>query len=171
MSNIFKSFSVFLVASWILSANSKDAEEITKNHGTVYTKRISPVKIISENTQPVGLLGADVSASIQLHLKNNSVKTTRNHYIIFSDNVLVNSYGRKGCVTSNCLMEVKFDNEPLVTYKVYESDSTSFLRKVYIKDKNFARKMLSAKNVSIKIRFADVIDGVFIFKLSYKNKV
>lgn len=140
------------------------------NQEKIVAKKSFAIEIESENSQPVGLIGSNVRATFKIFEINKNTKSPNDSFIEFSENVLVNSYGRKGCIVSSCLMEVTFDNETSIKYKIYESKQTNYLRRAYIKDKDFTDRLLSAKNIKIKIRFADVIDGIFIFKIP-KNKI
>ncbi len=116
-------------------------------------------QILSNNSQPVGLTGSEVKAKI-LILKNGKKDRVS---IFFDSKVLVNSYGIKGCLVSTCNVEVKFDNGRFIKFKVYESRSDMYLQKIDIKDNSFVEKIKVAKKIQIKIRFADAIDGFFVF--------
>ena len=140
----------------------------SRNNNSSNIAQTTVVSIPSENTQPVGLIGAEVKATIVLYKKNYSSKSSKSGFIEFDSNVLVNSYGRKGCVATQCLIEVKFDNGQTIKYKIYESNQENYLRRVFLNDYRFNERLLNSKNITLKIRFADLIDGVYIFKTSSK---
>jgi hypothetical protein len=122
-------------------------------------------KLNSTNSQPVGLIGGNISAVVILtEGSNKNKKKPIRDYIEFSDNVLVNSYGKRGCVASSCVMEVRFDQGELFKYKIYESENDTYMRKIYISDSDFKNKALKSKDISIKMRFADSVDGIFVFR-------
>lgn len=111
------------------------------------------------NSQPVGLTGSEVNSKILIFKKGKESRAS----ILFDAKVLVNSYGKKGCLVSTCNIDVKFDDGKVIKYKVYESKHAMYLRKINIKDQNFVARFESANKIQLKIRFADAIDGDFIF--------
>lgn len=143
------------------STTSHNTTNSSKKHSTnLDSKRI---EIKSLNTQRVGLIDEDVSATI-IYTKNGAYsKGNRFVLVKFSVNVVVNAYSKKGCRSSSCLIEVRFDNGKTTTYKVYESDK-DYLTTVLIKDYSFFENLSRTKTTSIKMRFADITDGTFIFK-------
>ena len=168
MMNILKIAAMTINFCLISPAFSQNNE--TSNQEIPSTKKYFSIEIKSENSQPVGLIGSNVRATFNIFEINKKTKSSNDNFIEFSENVLVNSYGRKGCIASSCLMEVTFDNGPTIKYKIHESKPNNYLRRVHIKDKDFTGRLLLAKNITIKIRFADAIDGIFIFKIP-QNKI
>lgn len=149
-------FIIFLSTSAQSKSEASNKKEVSKK---AYSIRLN-----SLNVQPVGLVGGNVSAELIISGDQNKNKKFKRDCIEFSDNVLVNSYGRKGCITSSCVMEVRFDQGKLLKYRIYESKQDSYLRRIYLSDSDFKARALNARDINVKIRFADSIDGVFVFK-------
>ena len=151
------------VSDLVCSEPMLSLESSTSTQKNVAALDAIKIEISSLNTQRVGLIGEDVSATISYTKNRTQSKSKKVVLVKFSVNVLVNAYGRKGCRSSSCLMEVRFDNGEAINFKLYESDN-DYLKTVLIKDSDFAEKITRAKTIAIKMRFADYTDGTFIFK-------
>ena len=123
-------------------------------------------RLPSENTQAVGLVGGQVGATLVVYKTASSPNAPpkTQGFIEFSSNVLVNAFSRKVCHSSSCVMEVRFDGQPLERFSLFEAASDVYLRRVLVRDEDFFKKAFKARSISIKLKFADSVEGVFSFR-------
>ena len=124
------------------------------------------VALGSENTQPVGLTGGEVRATLVAYKPKVRGQRKAQGFIEFSSNVLVNSYSRKGCHGSTCFMEARFDSQAAEKFKLFEDGSGAYLKRVLVYDSQFFEKAFKARTITIKLKFADADEGVFAFRNS-----
>lgn len=120
----------------------------------------------SENTQAVGLVGGQVSATLVAYKAQSGSKASpkAQGFIEFSSNVLVNAFSRKACHSSSCVMEVRFDGQPVQRFSLFEAAPDVYLRRVLVYDGAFFAKAFKSRSISIRLKFADSVEGVFNFR-------
>lgn len=121
-------------------------------------------ELASENTQPVGLIGNQARASLVAYKSGPGAIAKAQGFIEFSTNVLINSFSRKVCHSSSCVMEVKFDGQPVEKFKLFEAGPEYYLKRVLVYDQDFFKKAFKSRAISVKLKFADSVEGVYVFR-------
>lgn len=165
-----------LLCSWLLWGGAGTAAETQMDNRPGWKqldgeesagrKRKTFAQLVSDNSQPVGLLGHAVKATLVAYKTTAKASARPQGHLEFSANVLANAYNRKGCQASACVMEVRFDGQLPEKFRLFEARPEVYLKRVMIFDEDFFKKAFKARTMTIKLRFEDSVEGVFSFRNS-----
>lgn len=134
----------------------------------VYTDKFTnknnvTAQLVSENSQQVGIGSASIKAEL-IAFKNPGPQEAAGK-IWFSDSAmplgLTHDYGR--CYSRTCVVLVKYDDGPIVSYPVFEPPHDSYRAQLIVNSKDFFVKAFKANKIEIRVDFYKAGTGDFIF--------